>query len=362
MTSLASRILNAGPLTTQRVGWIGVDVGNAAIKCAQVERTASGWRLVGSLVLPANGALGTLESSSGSFARDLRTRLVQSGRFTGRNVACVLPMSVTDLRTVDLPDGTDDELREMIEQELEQAGEGEAQCVFDFWHSGRKSEGELQQVDVLSISRSLAENLGHGLIRAGLRCHVLDGLPFTLARALQMFAPAQAAPVAAIDWASRGATVCICREGRPLFTRPLKDCGLAAVLERVQVGLDLSADESMQLLATYGLPVRSAGPPGELQQIIGEFVSEAFSRIVEELKRTLSYLRHQQGSVFPQRMCLMGGGAAVRNAAAAISAEVGLPVDVWELPSARRNAGRIDRGEAAMLGPAAAVSALAYQR
>ncbi len=87
---------------TSRTGWIGIEWGTQTLKLAQVERTKRGLRLTASaLVTSRPGCLPPEELLSTSprwSAQDLQTAIALNPGFSGRRVACVLPMHLTDLR------------------------------------------------------------------------------------------------------------------------------------------------------------------------------------------------------------------------------------------------------------------------
>jgi Tfp pilus assembly PilM family ATPase len=255
----------------------------------------------------------------------------------------------------------------MIGTELEsiQPGNGNAR-VFDFWEThGRGTAGQsnLESVSVLSVAHDEAVEVAKGLSRSGFYCEALDGLPLALARAVQMAsAAANETPVAALDWGSTSATFCIVRDGRALFTRHLRDCGFAALPAAVAEALSLPVDDAEQLLATYGLsdPSRRDDTLADIQEILTDVSSEPLGAVVAQLDKTLSYPELHRSGLVPESIWLFGGGATVRNVPAVLSERIGMPIHAWALP----HTGALDPiGPSPLLpllGPAIALSALAW--
>lgn len=98
---------------SHHTGVIGLDIGSHAIKWAQVVRDHSGWQLTAAHVLRVPQPLLTPEAVRGGTIRTV-LRSAGLGHFTGRPaVACTLSMALTELRSLDLPAGSPDELRDM---------------------------------------------------------------------------------------------------------------------------------------------------------------------------------------------------------------------------------------------------------
>jgi len=353
----------------RRTGWIGVDVGTCALKMAQVEKVGSQWRIGSSLVVP-NGERRVLDETSvseGWISRAIHSGLAATREFQGRRAACLLPMSAIEVRSLKLPDASDEELREMIAGEFDSSpGRNSQDREFDFWKIETPSEGDpdgMAQLIVLSVSHRVAGGLAADVLDAGLKCEVLDGLPFALARAINMVSPQSSElPVAAVDWGFTTAAFTVVAGDIPVFTRNLRECGLEHLMRTVADGLGLSHQECEQILTAYGIPQPVADSrPSDLQQAIFDLATEPFGKMVDELTRTLSYLRQHQSAFFPTRIWMFGGGAAINNAAEFLASKTGVPIEVWRLSGRSTATDRQTDAKTALLGPAAALSALACE-
>jgi len=354
-----------------RKGWIGVDLGPRTLALAQAERAASGVRIAASAVVrDPDASAGAPDAGPGQSpwdAHDVRAALSLHPGFSGRRVACVLPMQATDLSVLTLPPGKDAERRAMIAQELSSAFAGDRQQrEFDFWEpaaAAATADGAAKDnVNVLSVSRRVAQRAVRSLSDAGLRCDVMDGLPFALARAVDLAYPEPGPPVAAVDWGYGSGTFCVVSGGRPQFTRHLRTCAFGPVVDCVRQALGLSEDEATRVLADYGL----TGPGGrdpmhrEIQAAIREVTVPPLNELAEELNRTISFVRMRYAAIVPQRVCLFGEGATVRNVAAHVSERIGLPVEVWRMPASAGEKSSVPEELTPLLGAAIALSALAW--
>ena len=353
----------------RRTGWIGIDVGTCALKMAQVEKVGSQWRIGSSLIVP-NGERRVLDDNSvseGWIHRAIHSGLTASHEFQGRRAACLLPMSAIEVRSLKLPDTSDEELREMIAGEFDSSpGRDSQDREFDFWKietTPKVDQDGMAHLIALSVSRRVAGDLTADVFNAGLKCEVLDGLPFALARAINMVSPQSSElPVAAVDWGFTTAAFTVVAGGIPVFTRNLRECGLEHLMRTVSDGLELSDQECEQILTTYGIPHPGANSqPSNLQQAIFDLATEPLSEMVDELIRTLSYLRQHQSAFFPTRIWMFGGGAAIHNVAEFLASKTGVPIEVWRLAGRSTDSDQQKNSKTALLGPAAALSALASE-
>ncbi len=355
----------------RRTGWIGIELGTRTLKLAQVERAGSVLRVAASVVMPRASAGGGGSAASTHChwkGKELAAALQLKDGFRGRAAACVLPMSVTDFQALSMPPAEETERRAMVANEVWAAFSGDGRPrEFDFWELESTQEtdsADLKNVNVLSVPSDLVSRVVKDVSRGGLHCEAIDGLPFVLARAVKLAFPTHAgAPVAAVDWGHGSSTFCVAAGGRPLYTRHLRNQAAGRLTEDVGRELGLTPEESYQVLAEYGLP----DPQGrdderaEIQRAIAEVTAGKIDEMVEELKRTISYLEVQQKEIVPQRICLLGDGAAVRGIATALSSKVGVAVDLWELPHTRQRSRDVSQPPAAALGIAATLSALVWE-
>lgn len=362
--------------STRQKGWIGVDLGTWAVKIAQVERTGPRFRLVAAgIVVRSNGdsdappgetnppAANADRGRLADTAWAQRARQLLQRSFSGRKAACMLPMDCGELRPMNLPPGSPPERRAMIATELlEMAAAETPNRIFDYWDTraaDTAANSNLENVNVLCLAEEDATGAAAVLDRLGLRVEAIDGLPTVLARAVQMREAEAGGPVAAVDWGARNATLCLVEQGTAVYTRQLRDCGFAALPQAVQRALGLSPGDAQQLLRTYGVVDPSKGPDPwtEVRQVLTDIVAEPVAALVAEIQRTLAYPELHRASLLPHRLWLFGGGATVRNIAPYLAARIGLPVEPWHLDGPETS-GAVPE---ALLGPAASLSALAWE-
>jgi Tfp pilus assembly PilM family ATPase len=169
-------------------------------------------------------------------------------------------------------------------------------------------------------------------------------------------------PVAVVDWGFAGATFGVVVNGRPVFVRCLRGCGLNLVAQSLCEALGVSLDEAQRLLARHGLPGSSQNEQtrDELQVVTGDVATQPLGAMVHELNRTLSFLKNQRSALLPGRIWLFGGGATVKNIAGFLETGIGVPVDVWRSENTGIQEQTSTDYPLGVLAPAIAASSLAW--
>lgn len=315
---------------------IGLDIGTRALKLVQVEQTKSTWRVINSLLLPYPcGAPATSADISQGFVRAvLEDVFSQSAWQTIKKAGCVFSMDLSRMHTVSLPAGTETEHRQMAESELAEAEDwNSAEQVFDLWCdaiSSAKNTAEIP-VHVLSIPRSAATALAYDLLPFGMQCDAIDGLPFAIARAVSLSLEEDDVPVAALDWGASAVLFVLCEQGRPVFIRRFRDCGSFRIVEQIEKRLGLAAPECARLLESLGIESSDHGLQNNVARIVAHATQTTLRVLLEEMSRTLRFLKADLG-IAPERLVLLGGGSSIRHISRQITEWTGLDVENWAFP------------------------------
>lgn len=319
-----------------RYGYIGVDLGSREIKLAQLVRTNGQPQLahVSRLSVPETATYTTESLSTGWLEETLKPALLYGGGFHGHAAAAILSMSVTELRSIEVPPGTREERRAMISHELQESKTTLDLVEFDFWDvDGAASDSTLQTANVLSISSTVAELIAEQMHAAGLHCRFLDGGPTALARSALLDATLASAtePIGLLDFGSSTVQMVVAHKGMPVFARLLKGCGIGPLVRQVGQKLGLSNEDASNLVTAVGVsrPQHDADIDADLQTMIGEMAGETIRHLSTEVQKTLGFLRLQRAECVPNVIVLTGGGAAIRNISEVLSADIGLPVSRW---------------------------------
>ncbi|WP_166831004.1 type IV pilus biogenesis protein PilM [Thalassoroseus pseudoceratinae] len=324
----------------------GVDVGTSAIKAVQLKLQDGQLRYHVRLAIPRdnNGTSRLADELASVFSR---RHLCQQ-----KDAFAVVSFSRTQLDTFELPPGSSAELRMMTRAELEDSGR--RNFVADCWSMGAESpvngDGQTVAVSALSMSEAESVEIAEDMLAVGLRCRVLDGLPFALARAANWAAGSRS--VAAIDLGTSVSTFVSIYNGRPRMIRPLRDCSTTELLRRLADRLNLPIEECRLLLPN--LPEVTAAASDSWRQLLHSVTDAYLNHLGQELTRTLAYLDRNPRSNRPEEVWLFGAGATWPGLRKKLEPLVGRPVRCWSLePSATDSV-----PEEAIFGPAAAMAML----
>jgi len=356
---------------SQRYGWIGVDVGTHTVKLAQTVRDGGRVRLhrAAAIQRPTSWSADdglALEQPITSYP-EIRAA-IECGDFAGRNAISALPMNVCQLRSLNVPPGTDRERRTIITDELaEDWAELRNPMEFDFWETepGKTEKGtDSFNVNVLATSRQWISQLWRDCRRSGLVCWAIDGLPLAMARTVGLAGGlAGGKRVLVADWGYSNTTLCIAGDERPLYSRRIHDCPFGRVVEAIMDRLDVTLDEAQHLVENDGV-VAAEGEPGgdiEIAKAITTAAAATLDELVRQLGRTLQFTDMHRRHLQPAAVWLMGGGAAMKNIGPYLAAALSLPVHIWNLEPGGEPIECAAGNRAAVFGSAAALSSLVWR-
>ncbi len=353
---------------TRHRGWIGIEWGTHVLKLAQLERRQGTWRVAAAALVqrkcsPDEGQE-QLAAGPVSNANELRAATLGDARFSGRRVACALPMHLSEMRQLTIPPGSAAERYAMVWNEMAAAPVAAPEdALFDFWEADAATTADAAEtVNTMSARGDVVANVTATLTQAGLTCEVLDGLPFAVGRAVGMILGRAHAPVAVLDWGRASSMFCLVRDGLPLFTRHLRNCGLDKLLESVGQTLGLPEVDVREVLARYGFPGDPAADAQatEIQAVIAEAAQAQLGELVEELQRTIAYMGTQIVGIRPEQLCLIGDGAAVKHAGRIVADQLHLSVDTWEAATSASPGGGPEAIALPQFATAIGLSALAW--
>lgn len=362
-------------MLASNLGWIGVDLGTHSVKVAQAVRTSEGVRLRHAAVIqrptPWSDADALALDEPDPSWPEIHAAL-ECGNFRGRNAACLLPMNVCELRGLKIPQGDVHERRAMIASELaDDEAERDRPLDFDYWELGGEKGIETSEgfnVNVMSVTRPWIDQVAADCQRVRLDCWAVDGAPLAMARAVSLAAGSRNGDRAvAVDWGFSNTTITIVGRGRPLYARRLHDCPFRKCLTAIEDSLGITRDHAQFLVDAHG--VTPAGAVARLdsteeqgiQAAITAAIAEATASLVEQIERTLRFVEQQRRCQHPAALWLMGGGASVRNIGPHLAAALQIPVSIWGLPPEREDQSATAGPQAALFGPALALSALAWR-
>ncbi len=356
---------------SSRYGWIGVDVGTHTVKLAQTVRDGGRVRLHRAAVIqrPTSWSGGddlALAQPISSYP-EIRAA-IECGDFVGRNAVSTLPMNICQLRSLNVPPGTDDERRTIIADELaEDWAELRSPMEFDYWETdlGKTEKGaDSFNVNVLATSRLWISQLWRDCRRGGLDCWSVDGLPLAMARTVGLAGGCSGGKRAlVVDWGYSNTTLCIAGDHRSLYSRRIHDCSLGRVVDAICKELDVTLDEAQHLIDHEGLLADGGEASNDVAtaRAITSAASGALDELVRQVSRTLQFAEMQRKHLQPAAVWLLGGGASLRNVGPYLAAALAMPVRIWGLEHAAEPIDCAAGNRAAVFGSAAALSSLVWR-
>ncbi len=353
----------------QQTGWIGIDIGSATVKVAQLARSGNALRVVARAIVPRSvpevteqleDDIESLPSASG----EIGAAVALASGLRGRRAALTMPMGLCDIHHLDSLNDVTDDLEAVVRRAIESATQASADHLqFDIWPA-EFHDGTDQPIrwNVLAVARPWSDQLYWDVVENGFACQRIDGLPHSLARAVGLgLATPHMLPVATLDWGASQATFCVVHEGRPVYARVLKDCGLDRVTRSLADGLGVRTEQAYGLLQQYGLSGLKLRHADEMSLVVAELVKEPLGQLERELSRTLSYLNGLRRTILPQKVYVFGGGGLIHGVAKYLTRQLKIESQVWELNPTQFDSDTFVANSQCMFGPALALSALAWE-
>lgn len=306
-------------------GWVGVDLGEGAIKVAQLCRADGRLRLEAACVSPR---------SADSLIDDLRSAKALADGLSGSRTAATLSM-----------------LDSLVEPMSGEPTRSADRCV-DGWDGGPQS------AYALSTSTRRVESAIDQLARVGLQCGVIDGPPLALARALPL-SPGYRhdALLGVIDWGEAATTFVAAQGGHAKYVRQIKDAGFASMRAEVAERLGLTARAAERALTRHGI---GEGPDASPEaRTINDTLRTRIRPVIDELRRTLEHLGGKLRTKPPEKVFVLGYAALVPGLPAAVGRALNLPCEPWTAQHLDRSAAASDAPDC-LLAQAIALSALAW--
>lgn len=351
----------------QKTGWVGVDVGTSTVKLAQLTRSKKGLRVTGLAIVPRRVAWSIADLADHaplSSADEMCAAVSLRPSFRGKQAAATLPMALCGVHTLDRPSGGEIEshqVRGAIEMATQRSAEG---LQFDVWDAEPEEEnGIAKKLNILTVATHWSDQLFDDLTESGWSCQTIDGLPLSLARAVALVEPPDSAvPTAALDWGFAKATLCVVVEGRPVYVRNLKNCGLHRLIDKLIEELGVTREESQRLLQEYGLGRSASSTSLPAGKLVEEIIAEPLARLAGEIQRTFSHLQFQRRAIVPESLYLFGGGATICGLARHLSHALETKVETWQLGGEQSALFETPEMPSCLFGPAIALSALAWEK
>ncbi|TWU29457.1 hypothetical protein [Bythopirellula polymerisocia] len=353
----------------QKNGWIGIDIGSATVKVAQLAQFDGKLRIIARAIVPRSAPeisedAETENESRWSASGEIGAAVALAGGLRGRQAALTMPMGLCDIHHLDSLSDVSDDLDSVVRRAVETATQASAEHLqFDLWPA-ESVDGKDQPLrwNVMAVARPWSDQLYWDVVKNGFACQRIDGLPHSLARAVGLGLPTPLTlPVATLDWGSSQATFCIVQDGSPVYARMLKDCGLDRIMCSLAQGLGIRTEQAYGLLSRYGLSGLKSRNADEMAVLVAELIKEPLNQLEHELSRTISYVNGLRRSIKPQQVYVFGGGGLIRGVTNYLTRQLKIESRVWGLNPDPSVYDSSECENQCLFGPALALSALAWE-
>ncbi|MCG8450841.1 MAG: pilus assembly protein PilM [Pirellulales bacterium] len=350
---------------SHNTGWLGIDVGTSTVKVAQLVRKNNRMQVAAKVIVPRRDLWQRPASTDAepiSSLDEFRTAASLLGGSRGRKAAGVLSMALCGLHRLDQPPGAGPGQAASLRQALEMETQGSTEHLqYGCWSAAAIQDGAVS-TNVLTVHRTWTDQLYDDIAQIGWSCQLIDGLPLALARAVQLVQQdVSGAPLAALDLGFGQATFCTVIDGQPAYVRSLKGCGFEKLLRCISEELNLTLEEAQRLLVEHGIAAEPGEKLSETGEVLRELADDFLEQLVQEMSRTVAYLKGQRQSIQPKHVYLFGGGSTVKGLAAYLGQASQTNVVVWQFGNEPAGS-RENAAPTCLLGPAIALSALAWEQ
>ncbi len=292
---------------------IGLDIGTSAVRVGEL-RLGDRPTLtrLGQVQLPSGSVIEGEVVEPGDVAAALRT-LWKDTKIKGKSVRVGVPLSRAIVRTIEVADLPDGELRSMIGLELaDHVPLDPAHTVFDILPLDRIStdDGPRRRVLLAAAPHDAIQPTLAAVQQAGLTVAAVDVAPLALAR---VFPPAPVlnaagASVASVDLViSVGAgtmLALVCTAGHLLFNRKATSPVGAQLTDRIQYQLAIGADVAEMTKRRV-----ITNENRHLLTRVNDLADTVLDELVRDIHESILYYQAQPGARPIDRVVLSGGGS-----------------------------------------------------
>lgn len=310
--------------STTRTGWLGIDIGTAAVKLAQVRYQNRSWELVSAKTIPVVD-----KSPAETATAAIESLLEGHSKWLAKPAGCVVTES-PDLRSLEVPSEQRSNINGYLKSQSGLVGSGLSTTV---WPSTWKSPAtENLPCHVYAIHEQTVNSISERLFESGAECRVMESAPHALARLSMFHAEHPNMVCGIIDWSAQHPLFVLTRNGQPYYTRLLRNCSYGQVVQEMSDKLGLSTADVWSLLSGIGSSSCEPADLPSLSNTINELTQTTRHRFLAEVSRTLAFLRSEDSELVPAKLWLVGGGATFPGIAEMIGEETGLLTAAWSLP------------------------------
>lgn len=287
---------------------IGIDIGTHRAKLV-VRRCRRGTTTIvsaGQLILP-----GGSDVDPQRLADCLRPWIREHCPAGTWNYCCSLPTSAVQYEALPTPDRANESASQLAEESIHQLlGADASHAVYDYWCSPETSE----TVTTLHLVWASSDSVGSFAESLGSRfsCAGVDVAAVALARAAGSERHAAQNQLVVDIGAGRLSLICA-RQGVANYVRNRIPFAAHSAADVLSASLGLREEAAEALLTEWGLGDGTSTQPGSLELLIEAHLGDWLRRLIQELQRTIQFLRDRRRGFDFDALWLCGGGSNIRG-------------------------------------------------
>lgn len=300
--------------------FFGLDLGNHSIKVAQVKRSANKASLekIGSI----NTEVSLLQDDSEEGIQKLANQVKQareSAGITTSNCVAALPESPIFSRQLTIPQVEEDKLKDAVHWELKPLIPVALEEVdIAFLEIGEKDVKGEKMVDVYVVAapKTLTEKYKKIAELAGINLIALETESLANSRTVSFNYPEEA-DVMISDFGANGTDMILAKSGIPIFAQTIST-GSDAFTKAIAADYGLDMAQAEKYKRAFGIEFDKGDGK------IAKSIEPMMQIIINEMSRTLTYLKQRVGDAGAAKVYLCGDGAQLPGLDAYFKSKLGL--------------------------------------
>ncbi|HMQ96087.1 MAG TPA: type IV pilus assembly protein PilM [Candidatus Saccharibacteria bacterium] len=324
--------------------FFALDIGSNAIRIVQLNGDAKrGWSLDKYAYVPVDSTVTASDSAESNrrLGEVIMTAVGQSGIKT-KNVVIGLPSNKTFTTVIEVPDGTEAELKATMKYQIDQyipMAADEAKVDWALLGPSLKTSGK-REVLLTSTAIQYAEDRLEMVEGLGLNVLAAEPDPIALVRSLVPVGNQQA--LFLLDMGENSTDIAVVYGEAPRLIRTIP-LGLKSLIKSAVQNLSVQEDQARQFILKFGLA------PDRLDGQVLRAIDPVLDNFANEVSKSIKFFQTQYASIAINGMLLTGFAGVLPGMLEYLTTKSGLPAQVanpWQ-------GVRIDQSVQTQLAPVA---------
>ncbi|GAB4292314.1 MAG: type IV pilus assembly protein PilM [Myxococcota bacterium] len=308
---------------------IGLDIGSSSVKITQLNMSKKGYDLENFAMAPlppetiVDGAL----MNSSAVAEVIR-HIIHEEKIKAKEVVIGISGHSVIIKKINLPEMTDDELKESIKWEAEQHIPFDIEDVYIDMEVVNRVSAVQGQMDVLLVAakKEMINDYRAVVVEAGLEPVVVDVDAFAVFNQFEInYEVPKEETIVLITMGASVININVIQNGLSAFTRDISMGGNQFTEEiQRQLGVSYEEAEALKIGGAYGTGDEDTVVPQEVERVIAS-VADTVSG---EIQRSLDFFMATNAEAQLSKIYLAGGTAKIPSLYRGLEKKMGVPVEL----------------------------------